>query len=100
MWADTRLGHPDIFAGIADTVSAVAERPAARQSAPAPTIVRGTLSLHPADDNRGPATALLDAAGRQVMSLNPGPNDITALRSGVYFVAVAGQRPVRLIKVR
>jgi hypothetical protein len=32
------------------------------------------------------AACLLDAAGRKVMDLRPGPNDVRSLASGVYFV--------------
>jgi len=37
----------------------------------------------------------MDAAGRKVLDLRPGPNDISRLSPGVYFVhaAGAGQRP-------
>ncbi len=51
------------------------------------TIVRGVLSL--TGDGRqetGDGTALLDAAGRRVMELQAGPNDVQHLSPGVYFV--------------
>jgi len=32
------------------------------------------------------ATSLLDAAGRRVLSLKPGRNDVSRLTPGVYFV--------------
>jgi hypothetical protein len=39
---------------------------------------------------------LLDIAGRKVLDLKPGPNDVRALAPGVYFVrersAVSGKR--------
>ena len=51
------------------------------------TIVRGVLLL-PGD--RRPGTedraALLDIAGRKVIRLHPGPNDVSKLAPGVYFV--------------
>jgi len=54
---------------------------------PRPTIVRGVLLL-PGD--RGPGTgdraALLDIAGRGVMRLKPGANDVSRLAPGVYFL--------------
>ncbi|MCX6840825.1 MAG: hypothetical protein NTX53_00790, partial [candidate division WOR-3 bacterium] len=52
-----------------------------------PTIVRGVLLL--SDDRRpgtGDRAALLDIAGRSVMRLQPGANDVRALAPGVYFV--------------
>ncbi len=50
------------------------------------TIVRGVLMM----DDRGPKAGgraeLLDAAGRKVMDLQPGANDVRTLAPGVYFV--------------
>ncbi len=51
------------------------------------TIVRGNLFL--TGDRRpetGDRVALMDAAGRRVMELRPGPNDVHHLSPGVYFV--------------
>ena len=51
---------------------------------PGATIVRGMLRLRGwADDG----ALLLDAAGRTVMNLTPGSNNVGRLRSGVYFVS-------------
>jgi YVTN family beta-propeller protein len=56
---------------------------------PQATVVRGVLML----GDRGPATGdraeLLDAAGRKVMDLKSGANDVRALAPGVYFVREA-----------
>ena len=54
---------------------------------PIPTIVRGLLHLPktPAASN-GSGHSLLDITGRQVMSLQPGENDIRHVSPGVYFV--------------
>jgi hypothetical protein len=62
-----------------------------------PTIVRGVLVLaadrRPGTEDRA---TLLDIAGRLVMWLRPGTNDVRALSPGVYFVrerlAVGGER--------
>jgi hypothetical protein len=52
------------------------------------TIVRNRLVLpQPPFANRHSPTALLDAAGRKVLSLHPGSNDLRGVRAGVYFVA-------------
>ena len=64
----------------------------------APTIVHGVLSLEGDCPRTGtvPKTALLDATGRKVTDLHPGPNDVRALAPGVYFVrelTVAGREP-------
>jgi hypothetical protein len=54
---------------------------------PGPTSLRGVLLL-PAATGAGPRTPilLLDATGRDVMKLHPGPNDVSRLASGVYFL--------------
>jgi hypothetical protein len=52
------------------------------------TIVRGVLVLGAVGSrqNAGYRAELLDAAGRKVMDLKPGANDVRALVPGVYFV--------------
>jgi hypothetical protein len=80
---------PEGLIGIAQTPSADV-----RTRNAWPTIVRGVL--HPS----GPGTrselpgnsvmsraALLDAAGRKVLDIRPGPNDVSRLAPGVYFIA-------------
>jgi hypothetical protein len=87
-WVDANLG--------------VEDRPVAVLSKAPPTFVRGVLVLgavdsrqntgyradrgdcHYVDCTRGPT--LLDASGRNVMELVPGPNDVSRLAPGVYFV--------------
>jgi len=58
-----------------------------------PTICRGVLGMH---GERGPVTGhtteLLDAAGRCVMKLHRGANDVSAVAPGVYFVCDRGFR--------
>lgn len=58
-----------------------------RATIPGAGIVRGSLTLdcEPPSGSRRPV-ALLDAAGRRVMGLGPGPNDVSALAPGVYFL--------------
>jgi YVTN family beta-propeller protein len=55
---------------------------------PQPTIVRKVLMLGIVDSrqNTGYRGELLDAAGRRVLSLRPGANDVSGLAPGVYFV--------------
>jgi len=52
------------------------------------TIVRGVLLLDAADSrqNTGDRADLLDIAGRKVLDLRPGLNDVSRLAPGVYFV--------------
>jgi hypothetical protein len=63
-------------------------RPPAYSSQLTATIVRGVLFL-PGDrrPKTGDRAALLDAAGRRVMELQPGPNDVQHLSPGVYFIS-------------
>jgi hypothetical protein len=61
-----------------------------------PTIIRGVLEMPPSA-YRSPLTAcLLNLAGRKVLDLKPGANDVSRLAPGVYFIsersAVSGQR--------
>jgi len=53
------------------------------------TIVRNVLNLEPARDNLKSEICLLDAAGRKVLNLKPGANDVRHLAPGVYFVQAA-----------
>lgn len=52
------------------------------------TVVRSVLCLPGHVVTPGAPPVLLDALGREVMTLHPGPNDIRRLPSGVYFVHV------------
>jgi len=101
-------GRTDVLNGVAYSITAswsggIAELPGhfARQPASAATIVRGVLLL-PEAAGRQPSTvgaALLDAAGRMVMPLAPGPNDVGHLPAGIYFVrAVTGVTRVVLTR--
>lgn len=55
-----------------------------------PTIVRGSLFLPAVTGGRSPVSAtLLDATGRRVANLHPGPNDVSRFAPGVYFIRVA-----------
>jgi hypothetical protein len=82
--------------------TAVGERDVAGRSAErsCPTIRRGTLTVPHASSLEPRASSLLDAAGRKVLDLHPGPNDVTRLAPGVYFLrsAVGGQ-PSSVTKV-
>ena len=53
------------------------------------TLVRGVLNLQSAPRSQKSEVVLLDASGRRVMSLCLGPNDVSALSPGVYFVRPA-----------
>jgi len=71
-----------------------------RMTSAGPTIVRGVLWLPPAVDHRPQAARLLDVSGRKVIGLRAGPNDVSRLAPGVYFIAWSdGTTPVRRIVV-
>ena len=61
--------------------------PQAASRRPMPTIIRGVLVLGAVDGRQKAAdrAILLDAAGRKVLDLKPGANDVRHLAPGVYF---------------
>jgi hypothetical protein len=65
-----------------------------------PSIVRGVLFLQ---GDRGPGTgdraALLDIAGRKVIELHAGANDVSGLAPGVYFIREVQPQVVRRVVV-
>ncbi len=65
-----------------------------------PSVVRGVLNLQSAIRNPQSEIVLLDAAGRKVLALRPGANDVSRLGSGVYFVRSAAVVPTRVLLVR
>ena len=72
--------------------SGIEETPSAEVRAPngGPTIARGVLFLRDCPrTGTVPKAALLDVAGRKVLDLHAGPNDISRLAPGVYFVRQA-----------
>jgi hypothetical protein len=74
------------------------ESPPVSSPQPVATLVRGVLYLPEAVGGQRPADGgcLLDVAGRKVMELRAGPNDVSRLGAGVYFMrfepsAVSGE---------
>ncbi len=70
----------------------VADEPAQRATRHA-AIIRGVLFLGTGHDRNRfgdfgscPTPRLLDISGRSIMSLSPGPNDVSHLSPGIYFV--------------
>jgi len=72
---------PSSVAVLRDTVTGIAEGRRGSRSVGAPTVVRGVFLL----TGKQEAT-MLDIAGRMVMNLQPGQNDIRHLAPGVYFL--------------
>ncbi len=76
-----------------DRAAGVAEEcPVGRPRLPNATVCGGTLGV-----GQGPGW-LLDAAGRKVRELLPGPNNISRLSCGCYFVSAPGS-PIRRVIV-
>ena len=77
-------------------------KPQATSHKPSTTIVRNVLLLPPSSLRLHPSS-LLDISGRKVLDLSPGPNDVSRLSPGVYFVReepqAAGPRPQSVRKV-
>jgi hypothetical protein len=95
-WAGTVGGktyNTDRIWGKMDPLPGIQEspKPQASSDKPGATIVRGVLEISPRLTAHGspPDIRLLDAAGRQVMKLKPGENDVSGLAAGVYFVHLA-----------
>jgi hypothetical protein len=69
-------------------------QPTAYSSQPIPTVVRGVLWLPEArGEKREARSDLMDISGRAVMSLQSGPNDVSGLAPGVYFVRAVSSKP-------
>jgi len=62
------------------------QQPSAYGSRPAATILRGTLRMAYRTQGTGSRAELTSAAGQNVMELDNGPNDVSRLPSGIYFV--------------
>jgi hypothetical protein len=86
-WQSDRSGNWDIY-GSYIYVSGIEEQNHAAAAGPrfAQSVVRGVLRIGYRIQDTEYRGELLDAAGRKVMELVPGPNDVRALSPGVYFV--------------
>jgi hypothetical protein len=88
-WTSTNSsGSCDLFVVRTSPDVGMEERaqPDASGSQPTTTVVRGVLFLAEATSHKPQAASLLDIAGRNVLNLRPGANDVRALAPGVYFV--------------
>jgi hypothetical protein len=62
-----------------------------------PTVVRGVLRLADGSSASSSPSWLLDAAGRKVMALRTGANDVSGLTPGMYFLREAQAQAVRKV---
>jgi hypothetical protein len=72
--------------------AAIAEQPSRQRIGvpPLATVIRNVLFLPmPSSVEREASSVLLDIGGRKLMDLTPGPNDVSRLSPGVYFVREA-----------
>jgi hypothetical protein len=65
-----------------------------------PTIVRGILKMPLASGIKHSASSVLfDISGRKILDLQPGPNDVSRLAHGVYFVRLVPEAGWTTVKV-
>jgi YVTN family beta-propeller protein len=86
MYIADRDGHAVVVLGDS-AVTGLAGEPATGSARAFATVVRGVLFLPEASSHKPQAANwLLDIAGREVLDLHPGANDVRRLPPGVYFV--------------
>ena len=103
-WAGTvgnKTYNTDRIWGKMNPSPAIAEipRPEARNTDSGGTIIRGVLFLAGSTSASSSPSWLLDAAGRKVMDLHAGANDVSGLAPGLYFVRDAQAQAVRKVIV-
>ena len=81
MCIDVVLSYPDVPPGVEEAMND--ERGVMNAGA---SVVGDILFLPGATSHKPQAASLMDEAGRKVMDLRPGANDVRALAPGVYFV--------------
>ena len=91
LWYDNSSGNQDVYYlhGVTSSLGVEEERktPDALRLTPNATVVRNSLViLQSATYNLQSEIVLLDASGRRVASLVPGPNDVRGLPTGFYFI--------------
>jgi hypothetical protein len=113
VWQDGRDGNSEIYyrrdptgnPGVGETPGAGVRTPNAR-----PSIIRGVLRLPWAmgaghdpiplgESGSCPKPVLLDVSGRKAMVIQPGPNDVSRLAPGVYFLREDQAQSVRKIAI-
>jgi hypothetical protein len=95
VWQSDRSGNWDLYGSyVYATGLEESRRPQAASFKPEQTVVRGALVLGAADSRQNTESRadLLDISGRKVMGLRAGPNDVSRLSPGVYFVTENGAR--------
>jgi DNA-binding beta-propeller fold protein YncE len=98
------VGCQDVILVYSDSPPGVSEQAtSALPKLPLQTVVRGVLCLAEGSSSSPSTSYLLDAAGRKLMDLKSGANDVRPLAPGVYFVReepqAASSRPQAVRKV-
>jgi hypothetical protein len=87
--------HDCVDGDIRDPGAGVEEKPLGPVCATEPaSVVRNVLLLPEATSLRPQAASLLDISGRRVLDLKAGPNDVSRLAPGVYFVVTPHPNPL------
>lgn len=90
------LAGPCDSEGVAES-----HKPQTRSPRLQPTLVHDILYVRQSANSETNSGILLDAAGRRVLNLSPGVNDVGRLAPGIYFVrAVGAAVSRRVVKVR
>jgi len=106
VWQSNRTGNWDIWGSyIYSTGIQESRTPQTANFKPEQTVVRDVLFLGALGSRRntGYRAELTDAAGRKVLDLRPGANDVSTLAPGIYFVrsepsAVSGKRTAVFVR--
>ncbi|MFO7650442.1 MAG: hypothetical protein R6X13_03750, partial [bacterium] len=105
-FADTVPGNHIRFGFVTTSLAEPVQYVVPAAPSPAASVVRNVLNL-PVSSFVIRNSSLVDAAGRRVLDLRPGPNDVSRLAPGVYFICPSssadGRKPPavsRLLLVR
>jgi hypothetical protein len=86
LYLQGKLGWGRLRMSVPTTGIAESPAPGVHHAMPVSTVVRGILRLPEPEFGRDAVGVLLDVTGRCVCPLKPGPNDVSGLAPGVYFV--------------
>ena len=92
IWQSNRSGNWDIWGSYIYATGVEEDgKPQVPNLRPEQTIVHGMLNLGVFSSQQSAFRAeLTDAAGRKVLDLHPGANDVSTLAPGIYFETVSG----------
>jgi len=92
----TGINYLSLAYGAAGAIAETPQIPTRHAAVSAASIVCGVLFMPQASGvEREASGILLDASGRNVLELDAGPNDVSGLAPGVYFVTARGVRDTK-----